>query len=71
VELYSDRGKTEDLGEKPVPGPLSTTNPTWIDPGANPCLRDERPATNHLSHDTAIEQLLASQGLCALCGVGS
>jgi hypothetical protein len=29
---------------------LSTTNPTWIDPGANPGLRDERPATNDLSH---------------------
>jgi hypothetical protein len=30
---------------------LSTTNPTWIDPGANPGLRGERPAINHLSHD--------------------
>jgi hypothetical protein len=29
---------------------LSTTNPTWIDPGANPGLRGKRPATNHLSH---------------------
>jgi hypothetical protein len=28
---------------------LSTTNPTWIDPG----LRGERPATNDLSHGTA------------------
>jgi hypothetical protein len=32
---------------------LSTTNPTWIDPGANTDLRDERPATNRLSHGTA------------------
>jgi hypothetical protein len=32
---------------------LSTTNPTWIDPDANPGLRGERPATNHLSHGTA------------------
>jgi hypothetical protein len=31
---------------------LSTTNPTWIDPGANPGLRGERPATNRLSHGT-------------------
>jgi hypothetical protein len=31
---------------------LSTTNPTWIEPGANPGLRSERPATNDLSHDT-------------------
>jgi hypothetical protein len=33
---------------------LSTTNPTWIDPGANPVLRGERPATNRLSHGTAL-----------------
>jgi hypothetical protein len=32
---------------------LSTTNPTWIDPGANPGLRGERPATDDLSHGTA------------------
>jgi hypothetical protein len=31
---------------------LSTTNPTWIDPGANPGLRSEMPATNDLSHGT-------------------
>jgi hypothetical protein len=29
---------------------LSTTNPTWIDPG----LRGERPVTNDLSHGTAL-----------------
>jgi hypothetical protein len=28
---------------------LSTTNPTCIDPGANPGLRSERPVTNDLS----------------------
>jgi hypothetical protein len=32
---------------------LSTTNPTWIDPGANRGLRGERPATNDLNHGTA------------------
>jgi hypothetical protein len=32
---------------------LSTTNLTWIDQGANPGLRGERPATNDLSHGTA------------------
>jgi hypothetical protein len=32
---------------------LSTTNPTWVDPGTNPGLRGERPAINDLSHDTA------------------
>jgi hypothetical protein len=37
---------------------FSTTNPTWTDPVSNPGLRGERPATNRLSHDTAL-----------LCGV--
>jgi hypothetical protein len=32
---------------------LSTTNPTWIDLGANPVFRGDRPATNDLSHGTA------------------
>jgi hypothetical protein len=32
---------------------LSTTNPTWIDPGVNLGPRRERPATNRLSHGTA------------------
>jgi hypothetical protein len=36
---------------------LSTTNPTWIEPGANPGLRVERPATNDLSHGTALKSL--------------
>jgi hypothetical protein len=33
---------------------LSTTNPTWTDPGSNPGLRGGRPQTNHLSHGTAL-----------------
>jgi hypothetical protein len=32
---------------------LSTTNHTWIDPGANPRLSGERPDTNDQSHGTA------------------
>jgi hypothetical protein len=32
---------------------LSTTNPTWNDPGSNSGLRCERPATNRLRHGTA------------------
>jgi hypothetical protein len=36
---------------------LSSINPTWIDPGANPALRGERPATNDLSHGTALRHL--------------
>jgi hypothetical protein len=32
---------------------LSTTNPTWTDPGPNPGSRGNRPATYRLSHGTA------------------
>jgi hypothetical protein len=32
---------------------LPTPNPTWIDPGANPGLSGERPATDDLSHGTS------------------
>jgi hypothetical protein len=49
-------GETEVLGENLPSATLSTTNPTWIDPGANPGLRDERPVTNRLSHGTACTQ---------------
>jgi hypothetical protein len=49
-------GKTEELGEKTCPSAtLSTTNPTWIDPGVNPELRGERPATNRLNHGTPFQ----------------
>jgi hypothetical protein len=34
---------------------LSTTNPTWADPGSNPGLRGGRPTANRLSHGTALE----------------
>jgi hypothetical protein len=32
---------------------LSNTNPTWMDPNANPGLRSERPGTNRLRHGMA------------------
>jgi hypothetical protein len=32
---------------------LSTTNLTWTEPGSNPGLRGERPATSRLSHGTS------------------
>jgi hypothetical protein len=35
---------------------LSTTNPTWIDPGANPDFPGERPATHGLNHGIAYEE---------------
>jgi hypothetical protein len=34
---------------------LFTTNPTWTGTGSKPCPRCERPATNHLSHGTALK----------------
>jgi hypothetical protein len=37
---------------------LSTTNPKWTDP--NPGIRAKRPATNRLSHDTALNELIMS-----------
>jgi hypothetical protein len=45
----------EICGGKTCPNStLSITNPTWTDPGSNLGLRRERPATNRLSHGTAI-----------------
>jgi hypothetical protein len=41
-------------GEACPSATLSTTNPTWTDPVSNPGLRGERPATNSLSHGTAV-----------------
>jgi hypothetical protein len=54
AEWYIDRGKPKN-SEKICPiATLSTTNPTWTDLGANMSLCGERPATNRLSHDTAL-----------------
>jgi hypothetical protein len=48
-------GKNRSTRGKPCPSAtLSTTNPTWTDLGSNPGLRGERPATNLLSHGTAL-----------------
>jgi hypothetical protein len=46
-------GKTEELGKNLSKCHLSTTNPIWIDPGANPDVHGGRPATNRLSYGTA------------------
>jgi hypothetical protein len=40
---------------------LSTTNPTWPNPGSNPSLRGGKPATNRLSYGAALELGLLSQ----------
>jgi hypothetical protein len=49
-----DRGKPTTPRKTCPSANLSTTNPTWTDPGSNPGLRSGRPATNSLSHGTAI-----------------
>jgi hypothetical protein len=46
---------------------LPTTNPTWIDPGANPGLCGERPATNDLGHDTALHISATCPQVSYLC----
>jgi hypothetical protein len=38
-----------------------TTNTTWIDPGANPSLRGERPATDDLNHGPARHNIIDSR----------
>jgi hypothetical protein len=43
---------------------FSTTNPIWIDPGANPGPRSERPASNRLNHGMAIISKLSAQLPC-------
>jgi hypothetical protein len=40
---------------------LSTTNPTWPDPGSNPGRRGGKPATNRLSYGAARLPLFISQ----------
>jgi hypothetical protein len=48
-----EKEKLKYSGGKTCPSAnLSTTNSTWTEPRSNPGLRDERPVTNHLSHDT-------------------
>jgi hypothetical protein len=49
-----DRGNRRTRRKTFPSATLSTTNPTWIDPGANTGLRGERRATNDLNHGTAL-----------------
>jgi hypothetical protein len=56
-EIY--RGKPKYSGKKTCPSAtLSSTNPTWTDPGLNLGLRGERPATKRLNHGTAMRSYL-------------
>jgi hypothetical protein len=47
--MNSDTQKQRTRKETCSIATSSITNPTWTDPGANPGLRCERPATNRLS----------------------
>jgi hypothetical protein len=48
-------GETEVLGKKTCPSAtLSTTNPTWLDPGSNPGRRGGKPTTNRLSYGATL-----------------
>jgi hypothetical protein len=49
-----DRGKLKASEKTSPSATLSTENPTWTDPAANPGLCGERPASNHLGHGVAI-----------------
>jgi hypothetical protein len=48
-----DRGKRRSRRKDCPSATLPTTNATQTEPGENPGLRGEQPATNHLSHGTA------------------
>jgi hypothetical protein len=47
MKLKGENGSTP--GKTCPSATLSTTNPTWTDPGSNPGLRSGRPAANRLS----------------------
>jgi hypothetical protein len=54
-------GENRSTRRKTYPSaPLSTKNPKWTDPGSNPGLRGESPATNRLSHGTALKAYYAN-----------
>ena len=58
-----DRGSRSTRRETWLSATLSTTNPTWTDPGSNPGLRDERTATNRLSHGTVLHMCCSAFGI--------
>jgi hypothetical protein len=46
---YTDRTNRRTRSKTCPTATLYTTNPTWIEPGANPGFRYERPATDLLT----------------------
>jgi hypothetical protein len=64
-----DREKTEVLGEKPVPVPLGLPEiPHGLTPGSKPSLCGGRPATNRLSHGTALYLHINGKHKKVYCG---
>jgi hypothetical protein len=51
------RGKPKYSEKTCSSATLSTTNPTWLDPGLNPGRRDRKPATNRLSYGAAFVKI--------------
>jgi hypothetical protein len=49
-----DRGNAKNWGKTCPRATSSITNVIWTDPGANPGLCGDGPATKRLSHDTAL-----------------
>jgi hypothetical protein len=61
-------GETEVLGENLPSASLSTTNPTWLDPGLNPGRRGGKPATNRLSYGAALVMaMIAMANFLKIC----
>jgi hypothetical protein len=58
-----DRGSRSTRRKTWLSATLSTTNPTWTDPGSNPGLSDERTATNRLSHGTVLHMCCSAFGI--------
>jgi hypothetical protein len=58
-----DRGNLRTQIKTCPSATLSTTNSTWIEPGANLGIHGQRPATNRLSHGTALVKLILVTGL--------
>jgi hypothetical protein len=52
-----DRGKPKYSGKTCPSATLSTTNPTWTDPGSNLGLCSGKLADNHLRHGTALDHV--------------
>jgi hypothetical protein len=54
-----DWQEKSNYSEKTCPSAtLSTTNPTWPDPGSNPGRRGGRPANNRLSYGAALNRTI-------------